>query len=405
MTVAPLRTLCCFLLALFCLLPMVAAAHAHDPSMPMVGMQHGTALGASAAFDGHGRLWMVTAGHGHVWLRHSDDFGKTLSAPVPVNQVAEKIDAHGENRPGIAISSKGQIYVSWTHPLAERWTSEVRFSRSTDHGSTFSAPITLGGAAPDGSRAFAALAVAGNDDVVLAWIDNGDPSAPKIAGQPHRASIYYDWSADGGKAFVPPRRLMNHSCECCRIALARTPGGAVATLFRGVYGHNIRDHAFATLNTDGRPDDVARVTFSGWQIAACPEQGPGLAIGADGVRHGVWYEASHGPAIWYGQVDPGHPPRHKLKLGGPGAGHADVAASGHDAWVAWNQVDAKGYQLMLRVSRDDGDQFGAPRAIATSDVAVYSPQLLVYRGRAYVAWNTADGFRVIATRPPEEITP
>jgi hypothetical protein len=404
MTHSPRRLLrgCLFLLT--CLLPLVAAAHSHASSMHMQ-MQHGAALGASAAFDAHGQLWLVTAGDGHVWLRHSDDFGKTLSAPVSVNGIAEKIAARGENRPEVALGAKGQIYVCWTHPLAGRWTSEVRFARSLDGGRTFSAPVTVSGDASDASRGFATLAVAGNGDVVVAWIDNGVPSAPKVAGQPHRAAYEYSWSTDGGKTFALPRRLMDHSCECCRIALARAPDGAIATFFRGVYGDNIRDHAVAWLRTDGKSDDVARATFSGWQIAACPEQGPGLAVGTNGVRHGVWYEASHGPAIWYGQLDPGHPPRHKLKIGGPGAGHADVTVSGDDVWVVWNQVDAQGYRLMLRSSRDAGDHFGAARTIATSTDAVYSPQLLVHQGRAYVAWNTAAGFRLIATHPARKAKP
>jgi hypothetical protein len=114
------------------------------------------------------------------------------------------------------------------------------------------------------------------------------------------------------------------------------------------------------------------------------------------VLHGVWYEASHGPAIWYGQLDPGQAPRHKLKIGGPGASHADVAVHDRNVWVAWTQVSATGYQLMLRASHDGGDTFDAPHAIAESADAVYSPQLLVYQGRAYVAWNTAKGFRLIA---------
>jgi hypothetical protein len=50
---------------------------------------------------------------------------------------------------------------------------------------------------------------------------------------------------------------------------------------------------------------------------------------------------------------------------------------------------------MARTSHDGGDHFGAPRVIAISKVAVYSPQLLVHQGRAYVAWNTASGFRLV----------
>jgi hypothetical protein len=68
-------------------------------------------------------------------------------------------------------------------------------------------------------------------------------------------------------------------------------------------------------------------------------------------------------------------------------------------WIAWNQVSADGYALMLRRSSDDGLHFSAPRAIAHSAMAVGSPQLLVKDGKAFVAWNTMDGFRLIPAAP------
>jgi hypothetical protein len=380
----------------------VPPAFAHG-GMHMAGMAQEPQLGASAAFDAHGRLWLVTVRGGHVLLQHSDDSGKTLSTPVEVNAVAEKVYDEGENRPKIAFGPAGQIYVTWSHPLAGPWTGYVRFARSLDGGRHFSTPITVNHDLAKITHRFDALAVDGHGRVVVAWVDKRDEVEARATGKPYLgAAIYYSWSDDGGRTFARDRKLMEHSCECCRIALAREPDGNIAAFFRGVFGDNIRDHAFAVLRTDGKAVRPERATFENWKIAACPHQGPGLAAGADGVLHGVWYEASHGPAIWYGQLDPGHPPTHVLKLAGPGAGHADVAVHGRDVWVAWNQVDAQGYRLMLRVSRDGGDTFDAPRAIAGSDDAVYSPQLLVHDGRAYVAWNTARGFRLVAIRDMEK---
>ena len=385
------------ILVLLCLLSSAALAH----DMPGMKMPREPALGASAAFDAHGRLWVVDAADGHVRLRHSDDLGRTLSPPVEVNAVAEPVYDEGENRPKIAFGTKNEIYVSWSQPRAKPWTGFVRFARSLDGGAHFSTPVTVHRDRAEITHRFDALAVDGRGRVVIAWIDKRDMEAAQARGRPYLgAAVYYSWSDDGGRSFAPERKLMDNSCECCRIALARTPEGGIAAFFRGVYGDNIRDHAFALLPTDGRPVHAERATFSGWRIAACPEQGPGLAIGAGGVRHAVWYEASHGPAIWYGQLDPGRPPKHQLKLAGPGASHADVAAHGRTVWLAWNQVDANGYTLMLRVSTDGGLHFDEPHAIAHSTAAVGSPQLLTWQGGAFVAWNTADGFRLIRTGAP-----
>ena len=378
------------LIILLCLFPLPLLAH------DGMHMPKGPELGASAAFDSHGRLWLVDAADGHVRLRHSDDDGRTLSAPVEVNATAERIYAEGENRPKIAFGPHDAIYVSWSQPRTQPWTGFVRFARSLDGGEHFSTPLTVHHDRAEITHRFDALAVDGHGRIVIAWIDKRDVIAATAHGKPYLgAAVYYSWSDNGGRSFVPERKLVDQSCECCRIALARTPGGDVAAFFRSVYGDNIRDHAYAVLHADDQPSHATRATFSDWQIAGCPHHGPGLAIGSDGVRHAVWYEAKDKPTIHYGQLDPGQPPQHSLVMAGPGASHADVAVHDRTVWVVWNQVGADGYALMLRRSTDNGRQFDAAREIARSSGAVASPQLLQKQGRAFVAWNTASGFRLV----------
>lgn len=383
------------LIILLCLLAPAVIAH---EGMHM-DMPKGAELGASAAFDSQGELWVVDAADGHVQLRHSADDGHTLSTPVQVNTVAERIYAEGENRPKIAFGPHDEIYVSWSQPRAAPYTGFVRFSRSLDHGAHFSTPVTVHHDRAEITHRFDALAVDGNGRVVVAWIDKRGVEAAKKTGTPYLgAAVYYSWSDDAGATFVPERKLIDQSCECCRITLARTPNGDIAAFFRNIFGDNIRDHAYAVLRTDGQTSTVERATFDQWQIAACPHHGPGLAIGADNVRHAVWYEAKGQPTIWYGQLDPGHPPRHTLVIATAGASHADVAVHDHTVWVVWNQVSAAGYTLMLRQSVDNGVHFDDAREIASSNVAVGSPQLLQKNGRAFVAWNTSDGFRLIPVK-------
>lgn len=379
------------LLLLACLIAPLAMAH---DGMKMT-MPTGPELGATAAFDSHGQLYVVDAADDHVRLRHSDDDGKTLSAPVIVNAKAEPIYAEGENRPKIAFGPHDELYVSWSQPRAKPWTGFVRFARSLDHGKHFSTPITVHHDRHEITHRFDAMAVDGHGRIVIAWIDKRDLIAAEAAGKPYLgAAVYYSWSNDGGTSFVPERKVVDESCECCRIALSLTPQGDVAAFFRSIYGDNIRDHAYAVLRTDGHASKVSRATFSQWKIAGCPHHGPGLAIGSDGMRHAVWYEASHKPTIWYGQLDPGHAPRHTLMVAGAGASHADIAVRGKQVWIVWNQVSAAGYTLMARHSSDNGEHFDAAHAVARSDVAVGSPQLLQRPPQTLVGWNTAAGYRV-----------
>lgn len=385
----------CLLSLLLCLAAAPLLAHGQPPGGAMT-MPKEPPLGASAAFDTHGRLWVVDAAEGHVRLRHSDDLGRTLSAPVTVNATPEPIYAEGENRPKLAFGPHGELYVSWSQPRAKPWTGYVRFARSLDHGAHFSTPLTVHRDRAEITHRFDALAVDGAGRVLLAWVDKRDQAAAEAAGKPYLgAGIYYTWSTDRGAHFQPERKLTDHSCECCRIALARTPQGEVAAFFRAVYGDNIRDHAFALLPTDGTTAQPARATFDQWHIAGCPHHGPGLAIGSDGTRHAVWYEANGKPTIWYGQLVPGEKPRHAQAIAGGGASHADVAVQGTQVWVAWNQVGAQGFALTLRRSNDGGLHFGAAQTLATASGAVGSPQLLLREGKAYVAWNTDAGFRLV----------
>lgn len=390
----------CLLLVVACLVPLAGNAHG-DAGHRVVAAPAGLALGASAAFADDGTLWVATVDGGHVWLRRSADHGKSFDAPVRVNQKAQNIDSFGENKPEVALGTRGRIYVTWVESLPEKWASYVWFARSVDGGKTFAVPLIVHRDRARLTHSFEALRVNGEGQPVVAWIDARDHVASmKKYGMkgPHAykgLAVYYAWSTDGGKSFEPGRKVMDHSCECCRVALAHEPSGVVAAFFRGVYGDKVRDHAFSMLPTDGGTPLPERSTFNEWQVAACPEQGPGLAISADGVRHVVWYEGKGGPHIWYGQLDPGHAPQHRLQIGGPGASHADVAVHEQTVWVAWNQVSAAGYALKVRNSTDGGRSFGEARTVAESAVAVYSPQLLVHEGRAWIAWNTLSGFRLI----------
>ena len=305
---------------------------------------------------------------GHVRLRHSDDDGRTLSAPVEVNASAERIYAEGENRPKIAFGPHDEIYVSWSQPRAKPWTGFVRFARSLDRGEHFSAPLTVHHDRAEITHRFDALAVDGNGRIVIAWIDKRDVIAATAHGKPYLgAAIYYSWSDDGGASFVAERKLVDQSCECCRIALARTPDGEIAAFFRSIYGDNIRDHAYAVLRTDGQPSHGRARHLQRLADRRLPASRPGpgdrqrrhpprRVVRGQGQTHDLVRPARSRPRA---ETSAGH--RH-----GTGASHADVAVHGRTVWVVWNQVGADGYALMLRRSTDNGAHFDAAREIARS---------------------------------------
>ena len=371
-------------------------------------------LATGAAFDAHHRLWAAWVEGQHVVVAHSDDKGRTLSAPVVVNAMPEPIYTSSENRPKVAASPDARtIYVTWSMPLDAPYTGMVRFSRSTDGGATWSVPVTVHGDRQPITHRFDALIVDPKGRVFVAWIDKRDLVAATKAGRSYDgAAVYYAVSSDGGRTFAPERKVADQTCECCQIALAIDGEGRVEALWRNVFTGQIRDHALAVLPAAVRePVTPIRATFSNWHVEACPHQGPVLAIAPDGVRHMVWFGAVDDKAdVYYSRLDRDGKPLGKPWPIGSGAGadqapnamasHATLIAEDGKLWLAWKSFEDDTMRLMIRSSDDGGAHWSAPKVLAQTAEGSDNPQLLADDGHVYVSWRTQDdGYRLL---PVEE---
>ncbi|MBI4986768.1 MAG: exo-alpha-sialidase [Rhodocyclales bacterium] len=377
--------------ALFLLL-LTTAAGAAEPKLR-------AQLATSAAFDDDGRLWRVRLTEGHVVVDASDDQGASFAPAVRVNAAPEAVAAEGEQRPEIALAGQGRIYVAWTSPLPQPYAGHVRFAHSDDGGRTFAAPLTVNDNREAITHRFQSLHVAADGRLTVAWIDKRDLEAAKRAGQDHRgAAIYYSVSADGGASFEPNRRLAAHSCECCRIALASDTDGAAVAFWRHTFADGTRDHALARIG--GLADDKApaRATHEGWRVNACPHHGPDLAIGADGTRHGAWFNQADGvPGLFYGAWRPdGRPLGAPMRFGAANAAHPALLILGRRVLLAWKAFDGERTVVSVMESADGGRRWSAPRSAATAADASDHPRLIAWRDRAYLSWATlAEGYRLI----------
>lgn len=389
------------------------ASKAADPHAAHMNMQAAPAqqkqpLATGAAFDARHRLWVAWVEGAHVVVAHSDDAGRTLSAPVPVNAMPEPVYTSAENRPKIATSPDGRaVYVSWSMPLDAPYTGMVRFSRSLDGGATWSVPVTVHRDRQAITHRFDMMAVDPAGNIAIAWIDKRDLVAAKAAGQAYEgAAVYYAVSRDGGASFEPERKVTDHTCECCRIAMAIDPAGRIEAVWRNVFPGQIRDHALAVLPIVASEQVVpVRATFSNWYVEACPEHGPALAITPDGTRHLAWFGVVDGRAdVFYSRIGADGQPRGTPWAFGanpaaPGeqASHAALVARGDVVWLAWKAFDGDTMQIKLRRSDDRGEHWSAPRVIASTSGASDNPQLLDDAGRLYLSWRTRnDGYRLIA---------
>lgn len=354
------------------------------------GAKSQPALGASAAFDDQGHLWVAYRESMHVVVRASTDLGGTWSEPVRVNAVPEPIAAEGEARPKLAVGSAGELYVSWTRPLSKPYTGEIRFARSVDGGRGFSEPITVHTDREEITHRFDALAVGAGGRVYLAWIDKRDLEVARRDGRKYDgAALYLAISDDGGAHFRGDYKVADHSCECCRIALLPQSDGGLLAFWRQLFDGGIRDHALARVDGDGATTSMRRATFDQWKIDACPHHGPSLAQVPGGPLHAVWFTQGPGvEGVHYGQLVEGGV-RAQRRVGGEAAAHADIAADGRRVVVVWTEYDGHRARLLSMISSDEGAHW-MERELAATEAPYDQPRLLQYGGRFHVLWNRRD---------------
>ena len=358
-------------------------------------------LAITTAFDGKGRLWLATIRGRYLYISHSDDRGNTLSAPVKVNVEPEDILGDGENRPKIVVR-KGVVYVSYTRGLEKPMTGDIRFSRSLDSGRSFSVPLTVNDNREIISHRFETLWVNDRGQIYLAWLDKRDLSAAQRENKLYNgAAVYYTVSDDGGASFRPNLKAADHSCECCRVAMALDIDGTPVIFWRHIYGKNERDHAM--LRLDGKSSPI-RVSYDRWEVDACPHHGGALSIASDGVYHFVWFDnAPERHGLFYAHsADRGNRFSAPLNFGNfeAQAGHPHVLSLGKAVHVVWKEFDGQNSVIMWMSSADGGKAWQAPRQITATAGASDHPLLVADGAQAYLSWNTArEGFRLIGMAP------
>ncbi len=373
--------------------PATATEHRHVPPV-----ESRSTLAIGATLDESGRLWLARVEDRWLWVSSSADGGRHFSAPVVVSSVPEEIAANAENRPKIAVARDGTVLLSWSEVLPKKFTGNVRFSRSTDGGRSFSVPRTLNDDGRVTSHSFDALAIDGAGRVAVVWLDGRDRDAAREAGGTFvGSSLYFAQSADNGARFDANRRLAGHTCECCRTALVWTAEGPVA-LWRNLYGTNTRDFALANLDTGKQ----RRVTDDEWQIDACPHHGGGLAVDGRGIVHMVWFTQGRArQGLFYRRIEDGRAsPPMSLGSAEAQAGHAAVAAAGGMVLIAWREFDGRGYVVQAIRSTDGGATWSSPQRLAESGGAADYPLPLTDGKRSMVVWNSAaEGVRILPLDP------
>ncbi|MGH8652786.1 MAG: hypothetical protein ACREYE_11735 [Gammaproteobacteria bacterium] len=358
-----------------------------------------TPVAATAAFDQKGRLWRVSVvDAGYVAVSHSDDKSRSFSKAVRVNRAFEQVAAEGENRPKIAVATNGTIYVAYTQSLEQPFAGRIRFSRSVDGGTRFSAPMTVNTDREITSHRFDALGVNARGQVYVAWLDKRDLLTAKRKGEKYSGvALYYVISNDAGTSFTPNVKLLDHLCECCRIGMAMDVDDTPVIAWRHVFENSVRDHALVRLDGKAKP---SRFSHENWQIEACPHHGPAVSIAGDGIYHLVWFSgATHHPGLFYTRSDDqGKSFRVPIGFGNEEAqpSHPHVLSMGRQVFVTWKEFDGEYSIIRLMRSNDGNGSWSVPQTLASTKGASDHPALINDARNAFLSWHTIDeGYRLI----------
>jgi hypothetical protein len=234
--------------------------------------------------------WTERVEGGHA-LRLTEWDGTTWTEPRTVATGANWF-VNWADFPSV-VALDGDRYVAhWLQRSGPgRYAYDVVITTSGDGGVTWTPPIRPHTDGTETEHGFVSLFAHG-DEAAAVWLD-GRRFAETAAGpatnemQLRFASLRHDaGSTVSGLEFLLDDRI----CDCCQTAVAVTQRGPVV-FYRDRLPGEIRDIS-VTRYLDGEWSQPQRVHEDGWEINACPVNGPAADAAGDDVVV-AWFTGAH----------------------------------------------------------------------------------------------------------------
>jgi BNR repeat-like domain len=221
-----------------------------------------------------GRIHVVFGKDNAIFHTTSPD-GRAFSEPVKIGEL-EKLALKMRRGPRVTATDKLVLVTAISHSdgNVHAWTS-------ADTGRTWKDGAHLNTVAKSAREGLQALAGDGRGLVAAVWLDmRGKGMEPWIRV-----------SRDGGVTWADEVSIYQspdgHICECCVPAVAISPAGEIAAMWRNWLGGS-RD-IYMSTSRDGRAFSPAQKLGAGtWKLNACPMDGGSLAFAPTGKWLAVW---------------------------------------------------------------------------------------------------------------------
>jgi hypothetical protein len=324
--------------------------------------------------------------------------GKTFSLPTVVAEHGKSLDAGGDARPQIVSDAKGNVFLAYAFFKDSKWNAQINTARSTDSGTTFSAPESL--VVNGSSERFPSVLMRPDGNIFIAWIDKRLVAASNKGGQKKLGgSIAYSNSLDSGRTFQTERIANEDSCECCRIGVSLNQKNQPVIIYRAIFPGGVRDHASQIILSNG-PDKIRRIANDEWKTDACPHHGPAIGVSSQGTIHTAWFtQGTNRAGVFYANShNEGASYSAPMRLGKLDASTSRpyLLALEKNVWLVWKEFDGHDTLVVMKQSGDDGKTWSKETIL--SKTADYSdhPLLISQDNQVFLSWLTrAQGYQLI----------
>lgn len=384
-------------LTLTLLLALLAACAPEAPSPQLAAREVGSPAGPDSGepfLSSSGEVvymsWLERAepgGHDLLFARYDEG----AWGPPQLITWSERFFVNWADFPSLASGPDGAL---WAHWLERGETGGydygVRIARSTDGGTSWSAPWTPHEDGTATEHGFVS-SVPVEGGLGFVWLDGRGFEAGADGTPPAEQMALYLRVMGAAGPQSGEIQMDARVCDCCQTDAAATVNGPVV-VYRDRSAEEIRD-IYLTRWVDGAWSEGAPVHADGWETGACPVNGPSVVARGDDVAV-AWFTAAGGvPRVnvafstdagaRFGQptiVDAGNP-----------AGRVDLIML-EDGSVLLSWLERTGgdwAEVLVRHVAPDG-RAGDPLSVsrASSERASGFPRLIaVPGGGALVAWT------------------
>jgi hypothetical protein len=301
--------------------------------------------------------------------------------------------------PSVFRLDTGTLVAQWLRTTdAANEAYDVRLAFSKDEGRTWSAPTSPHHDGTKTEHGFASLFPAPDGGFGIVWLDGRAMETDAKKGNDNMSVRAAEFDRDGkqlGETLVDER-----ACDCCPTAVAMTAEGPIAA-FRDRSPDEVRDISVAR-RVNGQWTRPTTVHGDGWQITACPVNGP--AVSARGRRVAVaWMTAKddQGRAFAAFSSDAGATFGAPIRLDDGGSlGRVGIALVDEESAVAsWIEFTNQRAQLRVRRITASGARGRAQTVAGVGAERTSGYPRLARRGdELLLAWTeTSDGRSKVRT--------